>query len=97
MGPGQLTRLPAAGAGRALARRCGHVGGAGHVGRGNGRGELDSSTGRVMTWTDGIAILPMLAVIGRRLDRDGAGPRTILGARWHVSTIVIGTFRGWRR
>ena len=54
-------------------------------------GELDSSAGRMMTWTDGIAILPMLAVIvvGSIAMVEAA---TILGSRWHVSPIIIGTF-----
>ncbi len=90
MGPGQLTRLPLpAPVARWLVAAA--TSEAQDTSAEEREGELDSSTGRVMTWTDGIAILPMLAVIvvGSIAMVQAA---TILGARWHVSTIVIGTF-----
>lgn len=54
-------------------------------------GEADASAGRTMSATDGLAIVPMLAVIVAT-SVAMVQTATLLGGRWHVPTIVIGTF-----
>ena len=54
-------------------------------------GEADASTGRTMSAADGLSILPMLAVIVAT-SVVMVKVAVVLGGRWHVSEIVVGTF-----
>ena len=53
--------------------------------------EADASSGRTMTLADGLSILPMLAIIVTT-SVAMVKTATLLGQRWHISEVVIGTF-----
>ena len=53
--------------------------------------EADASSGRTMTWADGLSLLPTLAVI-IVTSIAMVKTTTLLGQRWHVPDVVIGTF-----
>ena len=54
-------------------------------------GEADASTGRTMSVADGLSILPTLAVIVAT-SVVMVKVAVVLGGRWHVPEIVVGTF-----
>jgi len=54
-------------------------------------GEADASKGRTMSAADGLSILPMLAVIVAT-SVVMVKMAVLLGGRWHVPEIVVGTF-----